>query len=274
VRELLQHWLPPPGPGSFRFLPVDSRSTLAIPPFGAPGSGPGLGYTAKMKIYRWYPPPFLRGERPREHREVPHREEGVRDNGDRRRRTENSGELHLKFPRGVDVPEQPQRGDVDLLVRCEGCQELLSFGILRLDLVYVLDMDEGWLFVRRDHEALDFCIDWSIHGLSILCSETRHGVSAMVTTPWCVLDFIFDLQETKAPTGESPLRIGEVQYPTEGMVIQTDDELLAFQVRPQLKNCPEDCQTLLLRGGVITFCACQTFTPVADRTSISFRLGL
>jgi hypothetical protein len=62
----------------------------------------------------------------------------------------------------------------------------------------------------------------------------------MVTTPWRVLDFKVELQETKAPTGESPLRIGEVQYPTEGMVIRTDYELLAFQVRPQLQNCPDD----------------------------------
>jgi hypothetical protein len=73
-----------------------------------------------------------------------------------------------------------------------------------------------------------------MHGLSILCSETRHGVSAMVNTPWRVLDFKVELQETKAPTGESSLRIGEVQYPTHGKVIRTDDELLAFQVRPQL----------------------------------------
>jgi hypothetical protein len=135
-------------------------------------------------------------------------------------------------------------------------------------------MNEGWLFVRRHHEAWNFGIDWSIHGLSILCSETRHGVSAMVTTPWRVLDFKVELQETKAPTGESPLRIGEVQYPTEGMVIRTDDELLAFQVRPQLKNFPDDCQTLLLRGGVIPFRACQTSTQVPDLTSISFRLVL
>jgi hypothetical protein len=56
------------------------------------------------------------------------------------------------------------------------------------------------------------------------------------------------------------------------MVIRTDDELLAFQVRPQLQNFPDDCQTFLLRGGVIPFRACQTSTPVADRTSISFRL--
>jgi hypothetical protein len=63
---------------------------------------------------------------------------------------------------------------------------------------------------------LDFGIDWSIHGLSILCSETRHGVSAMVTTTWSVLDFKVELKETKPPTGVSPFRIGEVQYPTEG----------------------------------------------------------
>jgi hypothetical protein len=133
------------------------------------------------------------------------------------------------------VPDQPQRGDIDLRVRCEGCKELFAFGIFRLELAYVLDMNEGWLFVRRHHEAWNFGIDWSIHGLSIFCSETRHGVSAMVTTPWRVLDFKFELQETKAPTGESPLRIGEVQYSTEGMVIRTDDEILAFQVRPQLQ---------------------------------------
>jgi hypothetical protein len=76
---------------------------------------------------------------------------GDRDNGDRRRRTENSGELHLKFPRGLDVPDQPQRGDIDLRVRCEGCKGLFSFGILRLELANVRDMDEGWLFVRRHH---------------------------------------------------------------------------------------------------------------------------
>jgi hypothetical protein len=56
----------------------------------------------------------------------------------------------------------------------------------------------------------------------------------MVNTPWRVLDFKVELQEKKAPTGESSLRIGEVQYPTHGKVIRTDDELLAFQVRPQL----------------------------------------
>jgi hypothetical protein len=95
-----------------------------------------------------------------------------------------------------------------------------------------------------------------------------------IQQPWRILNFKVELQETKAPTGESPLHISEFQYPTEGMVIRTDDELLAFQVRPQLQNCPDDCQTLLLRGGVIHFRACQISTPVYDRTSISFRLVL
>jgi hypothetical protein len=74
----------------------------------------------------------------------------------------------------------------------------------------------------------------------------------MVSVPRAIFNLEGEFRESEPPPCQTPLRLREVHYPPEGLVVCPDRKLDSLKVGPEMSYGPDDRPAPFLRSRVVT----------------------
>ena len=178
----------------------------------------------------------------------------------------NKGELRLlssQLP-GLDRVFQQ-------LVLLEKVDDDLQFPLLRWE---VRAFSNGWVSlqkqtdvtgVNRDHLCFSFCNSYCWRGSGW---TSRESISPSVLAP-CTVDYSHGYHTTaehlSPPSGVLSRRVRRLENGLDCRVISQDLDNMAIEMRPEVGDCPHDCERLQLGDAVVPFTLVQCSAGIGNR---------